>query len=110
MDEHFLTSLPIQFPLGLPILTLTGLLFAFAPASLPHGTRMGAQTGEAIAARFCRRRGDGFPPIFRRSTTFLPFSCYNDENLMKRLRRQRERRAVHLRRNRYGTNEKAGTL
>jgi hypothetical protein len=30
--------------------------------------------------------------------------------LMKRLRRQRERRAVHLRRNRYGTNEKAGTL
>jgi hypothetical protein len=57
MDEHFLTSLPIQFPLGLPILTLTGLLFAFAPASLPHGTRMGAQTGDSDCRPVLSKKG-----------------------------------------------------
>jgi hypothetical protein len=40
----------VQSLLGIPILTLTGHLLAFAPAYLPHRSRMGAQTGEAIAS------------------------------------------------------------
>ena len=58
MDEAPLPSLPVQVPLGFPILTLTRYFLAFAPTSLVHRTRMGAQTGEAIGS-------GGTPPARR---------------------------------------------